>query len=84
MLPAIPGLHPQRTTVVVRREKRGQCQTRTLFGAQPRSERTEKARSAHGFIVRWAVHPRARSGIGNNLQTNSAAPPGTAMAGCHN
>ena len=32
------------------------------FGAQPRSERTEKVRSAHGFIVRWAVHPRARSG----------------------
>jgi hypothetical protein len=62
MLPAIPGLHPQRTTVVVRREKRGQCQTRTLFGAQPRSERTEKARSAHSFIVRWAVHPRVRSG----------------------
>ena len=28
----------------------------------PRSERTEKARSAHGCIVRWAVHPRSRSG----------------------
>ena len=43
----------------------------------------KKARSAHGFIVRWAVHPRARSGMeGNNLRTNLAAPPGTAIAGC--
>jgi len=53
----------QRTTVGVRREKHGQCQTRTLFGAQPRSERTEKARSAHSLIVCWAVHLRVRSGM---------------------
>jgi hypothetical protein len=40
------------------------------FGAQPRSAWTEKARSAHDQIVRWAVHPRKRSGLeGNDCDT---------------
>jgi hypothetical protein len=42
-----------RTTVGVRRNGAASAKRALSFGAQPRSERTEKARSVQGQIVRW-------------------------------
>ncbi len=55
----------ERSALAVRRRRRGAASDKHAlpFGAPPRSERTEKALSVPGFIVRWAARPRARSGM---------------------